>query len=454
MTMEKIKLIFVGAILSVIAVLSGCSKEQSVTAPVDNTVVNLRLDEALMEKAYVRLTHNGARGDYWYYMITTDLESDAAVLLNGYIASILESEGELMGNVGVNKNITFTDLSAKTDYRVIASRISETGDLIGNVAELCFVTMRDPDVFELYSAWEIDYKERKVVMEPYSENEIFDCKVSDEASEETYIPCLLTKEDFKNAYGSNLRRCFEDYVAYKNLMNVKWANEVTAQSSEFVQDRLRHGEYVLFMIGVDSKGDLTGYYAMTNCTIAQETPSDAYRKWLGQWRVSGKYNGVNLSYDVEISPDENNMYYRLYGWESLTATDYFESLPELLPILLYFDKATGDAYVISEQLPDMEEKALADFYDFYLFGAINYGGNMVTVDIPNLRLARMTLVDDNHANVYPENFIFDDGSEVYETPFLYFCYIYTSAINSHMTYVPVTTDMKVPAIENMRFERL
>ena len=52
MTMEKIKLIFVGAILSVIAVLSGCSKEQSVTAPVDNTVVNLRLDEALMEKFF------------------------------------------------------------------------------------------------------------------------------------------------------------------------------------------------------------------------------------------------------------------------------------------------------------------------------------------------------------------------------------------------------------------
>lgn len=455
MTMEKIKLIFVGAILSVIAILSGCAKEEASTTPVDNTVVNLRLDEALMEKAYVRLTHNGASGDFWYYMITTDLESDAAALLNGYIASILESEGELLGNVGVNKNITFTDLSARTDYRVIASRISETGELIGNVAELCFVTKRDPSVFELYDAWEITYKERKLVTDPYSETEVFECKVTDEKSQETYIPCLLSKEDFKNAYGNNHRKCFEDYIDYRNQLNVKWVNEVTAETSEFLQDRLRHGDYIVFMIGVDANGELTGYYAQKNCTIAQETATTAYRRWLGDWKLSGTYNGVNVSYEVEISPDENNMYYRMYGWESLTALDYFANIPDDLPILLYFDKVTGDAYVISEALPDFSDNAaLADFYDFYLFGAISYNGTTTVVDIPNLRLARLTLVDDNHANAYPENFIYDNGSEVIETPFLYFCYIYTDALTSYMSYIPVTTDMKVPAIANMRLERL
>lgn len=455
MIMDKIKLTFAGAILCVIALLSGCSDDNKISeGSVDNAVVNLRLDEAFQEKAFVRLTHNGSRSDYWYYMITTDLESDAAALLNGYIANILEEEGQLLGNVGVNKNITFTDLAARTDYRVIASRINEAGEIIGNVAQLCFVTKRDPAVFEVYDAWQISYKERKFVAEPYSETEIFECKVTDAESEQTYIPCLLSKDDFKRAYGNDHRKCFEDYIEYRNMMNVKWTKEVKTQTSEFVQDRLRHGDYIVFMIGVDTEGELTGYYAQKNCKIEQETPMDTFKKWMGQWKITGMYNGVSVSYDVNIDADENNMYLRLRGWESLTAMDYFASVPEELPILLYFDKITGDVYVVSEELPDFSDNAaLADFYDFFLYGSVDYNGTVTVIDIPNLRLARMSLVDDDHANVYAENFIYDNGSDVIETPFLYFCYIYTEGITGYTYYSPVTVDMKVPSIETMRLER-
>ena len=437
----------------VMAVVSGCSKDPVSSEVVDNTLVNLRLDDVFQEKVYVRLTHNGDRGDYWYYMITTDLNTDADLLLNERIADDLEDDGELVGNVGVNKNITFDGLAAKTDYRVIASRISPMGEILGNVAELTFVTLRDPDVFEVYPGWQITYKERKLVENPYSETEVFECKVTDEGSEETYIPCILTKEDFRSAYGNNLRRCFEDYIAYRNLSNVKWAKEVTSVDSEFLQDRLRHGDYVLFMIGVNESGELTGYYSKTEYTLAQETPSSSFLAWVGNWKLTGMYQGKSVSYDVEIASEENNLYYRMYGWESITTEDYFEAVPEILPIQLFFEKSTGDVYVISEEHPDLDTQALAEFYNFYLFGVINYNGSLMNVDIPNLRLARFHLVDSNHATATPEKFIFDSYGEMMEEPFVCFSYIYTSAINNFMTYIPVSTDMKVPSIESIKLER-
>lgn len=451
--MKQLKLTITLTLLSLLTFIVGCTEEKIGLDSSDEVTVNLRLDEALMEKAYVRFLHNGSREDYWYYMCTEDLETDAELLLNAHIADVLESEGELLGNVGVNKSIMLTGLSPKTDYRVIAARISHTGEIVGNVAELNFVTKRDPDVFEVYPAWEITYKERK--LEGDVENEIFSCKVSDKDSKETYIPCLISESDFKNGYKSDLRTCFEDYTAYLAYENVKWASKATDVDSEFVQDRLMSGNYILFMIGVTTEGELTGYYSRTDFPLAQEPATEAYDAWVGRWELSGKYQGIDIAYEVEISPEENNLYYRMYGWEAISIDSIFEFLPEEMPLKLYFEKATGAVYVISEELPDMNSVALADFYNFYLFGAIDYNGNPMYVDIPNLRLAKFSFITDDYATAASEKFRFDDGSgEIVEYTFLHFNYLYTSLINSHMSYNPATVDSKVPSIQSMSLRRL
>lgn len=448
--MRTTKLTFAGIILFFMALLSGCTEDTIKTETADEVSVKLRLDETLQEKAYVRLTHNGSRGDYWYYIVTEDLDTDAKLLLNAELAAELETSGQIEGNVGTNKSIALTGLKARTDYRVIASRISSQGEIVGEVAELCFVTLRDPDVFEVYESWSISYKERKVEQEPYYETEVFDCKVAGDTAQ-TYIPCLLTKEDFQSAYGGNIRRCFEDYVAYLNLSNVKWPNEVRKQDSEFLQDRLRHGDYILFMIGVDETGELTGYYTRTDCKIQQEQPVEEYNAWIGNWVLSGEYQGTKISYDVEIAPDENNLYYKMYGWERLTALDYFEALPDMLPIQLYFYRPTGNVYVVSEALPDLEDPTLAEFYDFFFYGCVEVDGEVIVVDADNYSMARFTMTDADHASVTPEMFPFQYNGAVYERPFLYFGYFYTSAL--YGGYTPVTTDMMVPAISTMKLVR-
>lgn len=443
-------------VLCFVCGLVGCTEKVDSDMAVDNTVLDLRLDEVFQEKAYVRLTHDGSQEDYWYYMLTRDLTSDARTLFEQEVGKIIGEEGRLVGNVGTNRNLTFEQLDAKTAYRVIAARLLSDGSITGNVAELDFVTLRDPDVFEQHPAWSISYKERRISAEdPDEESEIIGCTVSDEESEDTYVPCLLTKKDFQEAYGGNLRKCFEDYVAFRNLENVKWPNVLRNASCEHVEDRLRHGDYILFMIGVDSEGGLTGWYAMTECTIAQETATDAYRKWVGRWTLSGTNNGNRISYSVEISPDENNLYYRMSGYESTSATDYMTGVPTELPVLLYFEKSTGDAYVVSEALGDLSDPTLADFYDFFLYGCveIEYEGVMtsVPVDVSNLKIARFSLSGDSYASVTPEIFSFDLNGVHYDAPFIYFNYSYTSALYSGL--VPVTADSAVPYISTMTLAR-
>lgn len=451
---KHFSLLSVIVFFSSLVVFSGCVKDIDQEVSEDLVQVSLRLDQAFQEKAYVRLYHDGSQDDYWFYLVTEDLETEAGILLAEEIAESLAATGEIVGNVGTNKNITIDNLDAKTEYRVIAARILPDGSVTGNVAELVFKTLRNPDVFEVHPSWSIQYKERRVAEDdPNLETEVFLCSVGE--SEDTYVPCLLSVQDYEAAYGGDLRRCFEDYVAFRNLEHVKWPNVVVNGSCEHIEDRLRHGDYILFMIGIDASGELTGYYAKTECTIAQETATDAYRRWVGKWTVVGYCGEQKITYSLDISPEENNLYYRMSGWESTSAADYFAALPQERPILLYFEKSSGDVYVVSEAFKDFEDPAMADFYDFFLYGCveIDYYGVMteVPVDIENLRIARFSLLGDNLAQVEPETFSFDLNGVHYDAKFLYFNYSYISALYSGL--VPVTTDSVVPRISTMRLER-
>lgn len=440
--------------LCAIVPLSGCSGNLETETIEDEIVVSLRLDQVFQEKVYVRLNHDGSQEDFWFYLVTEDMFTEAEELLKEYLESKIDEDGEIVGNVGTNRNISIDGLQPKTTYRIMASRVLPEGKMTGNVAELSFTTLRDPDVFESHPSWNMQYKERRVSEDdPDIESEVFTCHAGD--SEDTYVPCLLSKADFERSYGSNLRACFEDYIAFRNLEHVKWAEEVRSESCEHIEDRLRHGDYILFMIGIDADGELTGYYSMTECKIAQEAATDEYRRWLGQWTVVGSCGDRRIRYELEISPDENNLYYRMSGWESTSATDYFKNLPEELPILLYFEKTSGDVYVVSEAFDDLEDPVMADFYDFFLYGCveIDYNGQMteVPVDVENLRIARFSLIGENLAQVTPEIFSFDLNGTHYDAPFRYFNYSYVSMMYAGL--VPVTADSVVPRIDTMRLER-
>lgn len=444
------------ALICAVVSLYSCSDMKSELEVTEDVVFGLRVDEIQIDKAYIRFTHDGSQDDFWSYLVTEDMTTDGAELLNKQLSEELDGTEKIVANVGVNKSIRIEDLEAKTSYRVVASRISEAGDLVGNLAELTFTTLRDPDVFEKHPDWTIVYKER-VGSEgnPNLKLEVFSCIVDGEESTDTYVPVVISKDDFVKDCGSSIRTCFESYVYYlDNTENVHWPDEVTSASTEFSQDRLRHGDYMLFMVGVDTLGTLTGYYAQTEYNLAQEEMTDEYKKWLGDWVILGKsMEETEIRYDVKIEADENNLFYRMSGWESTTAADYFidpVALPTQLPIQLYFEGEK--VYFVSEALKEVSDFNISEMYDFYFYGCVMMGESLMPIDIPNLKIASLKFTDDSHAAITPEIFKFEMDGFQYELTFVLFEYSYKSMLYDGL--VPVTYDSMVPLIETMEFIKM
>lgn len=142
----------------------------------------------------------------------------------------------------------------------------------------------------------------------------------------------------------------------------------------------------------------------------------------------------------------------MYGWESTTAGAGLENIPEDLPILLYFEKSTGDMYVVSEAMKDLDNQALADLYEFYLFGCIkiDYNGTMtdVPVDTPYLKIARFTMSADGRATARPLRLSLEAYGIKEEAEFIYFNYSY-SMVGIYNGLIPVTMDAAVPRISSL-----
>ena len=423
----------------------------------DGVTISLRVDAVGQDNVEIRLTHNGSGEDYWYCMNSDNLTAEASAILERELRTLLREDEEIEANVGINKYLVFKNLKANTKYRAIAARIDVYGRIVGNVAEVTYQTMRDPAVFEEIGYWNMSYKKRRPASEDAeteSEFDVFECKVSDNDTTETFVPVIVSKSDFQEVYGGDVRRCFEDYVEFRNSENFKWRNKVSNKSCEYEQERLRSGDYWMFMMGVTKDGVLTGYYSRNSLTLEQEQQTLDYAKWLGVWRLSEKVpSAESIEYMVTINADENNLYLRMTGWENTSKVEEpLRGYLERLPVLLYFEKATGDIFVVSEELADLSTEVEAQFYDFYLYGLVYMGAELSLINLPNIRLARMSMDVNGNVTVTPEKFTYTEDGKAMTARFESFCYTYTTTLWPSLT--PMTPDIKVIEIDNLKMEKL
>jgi hypothetical protein len=172
------------------------------------------------------------------------------------------------------------------------------------------------------------------------------------------------------------------------------------------------------MIGIDSEGELTGYYQKLELTIKQEVATDAYNRWLGTWQVSK--DGESL-FQIDILPSENNMWYYMSGWESNNVYGYDTTDPALMPEL-FFDKETGEMCFISQYVNTMVSTSEA--YDFYFSGTFTYGSTYVLgSEVLNYRMADADFMDSTYktVKVEPCNFVTQGLSFPIES----ICYMYS-----------------------------
>lgn len=388
----------------------GCEQPNPAEENVNSTGVEILLDidKVTLGSANVRVRHTGPADMAWVYLITSDLETPATVLLEEKLASDRELTGEVVAYNGTNKSIAVDNLNPKSHYRFICQTIDiQTSMTTGSPSEIVFRTRRDPSVFEKNENWTIEVGDRVVsnVDKQEYDNFILDCN-----DDESYVLVPLKVVDYEFYYNNDMQAFFEDYVASYGYEtgDSKWKDVVKSGDMTWPEQRLRSGEWLVFMIGLDSEGELTGYYQKMELTIEQEVATEEYNRWLGTWDVYSK-DGIKM-FQIKVLPSENNMWYYLSGWESENVYHYDTTDPALMAEL-YFDRETGEMCFISQYLNTMIDDAGS--YDFYFSGTFTYGNTYVLgSEVLNYRMADAMFTDDSYtsARVDANNFVSVQGA--------------------------------------------
>ena len=379
-------------------------------APVKQTVeqnvsIVLTVDKTSLETADIRVRHDGLNDISWVYLNTSDLETDADELIDSAVNHELAVTGQLLVEKGNNKSVRISGLAPKTYYRLIVKLVDEQGKTIGKAQQMVFRTNRNLDVFEVNENWNVVYDSRTQGVDAGSSEVIefdnFKCTSTDN---EPYILAVIKKADYdsfvKNPdHKLKLRTFFEEYVASSGVEvgSAEWKKIIETGNCTWQEQRLRCGNWYLFMVGVDAEGELTGLYKQVECVIPEEEATDEYNKWLGTWEVSAYDNGVPVSFNLTILKSEANMWYYSIGWEP---NNVYGVDPADLPVELFFDKTTGKVYLVSQYVATAVDLS-GEVMDFYMYGVFPYGGASTYLDTLNNKLAEfsMTSSDNKTATV-------------------------------------------------------
>lgn len=360
----------------------------TVQGDVDSSVVEdikfiLREDAIELNSAAIRVRHNASADVMWVYMQTEDLESDADVLIAERVENEYQFTEQIVAHQGNNKSVHLNGLEAKMRYRIIVKAIDEDGKLYGQAASLIFKTRRNPDLWEVNDNWTLtrnDERTAKVITgtTELQEYENFECVSKDQ---ESYIILTLTKADFQNykkaeGHKDVKRTLFEDYYADFIKTN-DYKSNILKGNKTWYEERLRSGDYVVFMIGLDEDNELSGLYKQFNITIEPEQPTEDYNKWIGWWEISFP-NGAK-PWNIYIDDLDANMWFTSVGWEP----EYVVTDVTNMPLKLYFSKSTGDVYIVSQEVASGNDGSTV-----YYYGTFPYGTYQTVLDYEDVRVAK------------------------------------------------------------------
>lgn len=343
----------------------------------------LKEDVVDLNSASIRIKHNGSVDAMWVHMQTSDLVTDADALIAERVSNEYLYTEQIVARKGNNISLAFNGLEAKQRYRIIVKAIDADGKLYGKAASLTFKTRRNPDVWEVNDNWTLTRKpERtsKVIAGSAEEQEYenFDCKSKDQ---ESYMVLTLSMSDFQNykkaeGHKDVKRTLFEDYYADFIKQN-DYKSQILRGDQVWTEERLRSGEYVTFMVGLDEENELSGLYRQFNITIEPEEPTAEYDRWKGWWEIS--FGNDAKPWHVYIDELDPNMWLSSIGWEPECIVEDVTNMP----LKLYYSKSTGDMYVVSQEVATG-----SDGSTIYYYGTFPYGTYQTVLDYENVRVAK------------------------------------------------------------------
>ena len=292
----------------------------------EDLTFTLEVTEVEIDKAKVKVEHNGTTKDTWYAFATTDTDVNAAI--NAKVAE-LKADGDKI--VGLKKNtsttITVRSLEQDTDYTFIAFGITPEGELYGTAASTTFKTEKEevvpptppaPEGMTVNPNWTVTYigdyeeggkvYENVVVVETTDTNPFFVTAWPVDYYEELGIEAIVEAEiqDWEEMLAQHPGATWADIV---------YSESVLAQVSI---DPEYGTKWYAMAIGCDTNGKATGLYALSevidleNLGGEEEEPTAEYAAWLGDWTFTGA-NGV--AFNVTMKQGKANQTYKLAGWE-------------------------------------------------------------------------------------------------------------------------------------------
>lgn len=234
-----------------------------------------------------------------------------------------------------------------------------------------------------------------------------------------YIVRMIHPEDLINVYADDLSAFFT-YEAEKLLADAQadginfwqYTGEVfDSKITDIYFNRMRSGTWMAFLIELDKSCTATGDYAKTTVTLQQETATEAFSKWLGNWRTS---NG-QVGFDLTIRSIDNNFIYRIDGWECGSAVS-FQMDQEYLEG--EFWAPDGRLYITSQYLGSYDD---ADFgygtVDELFLGNIMESGNVTVITDEGIDLAAMVPQGSDTAELQPMGVTVNTANGSYDTTF-------------------------------------
>lgn len=397
----------------------------------------LKEDHIELTAADIRIKHNGGTDLMWVYMYTDDLLSDADALIDERVNSEYVYTEQIVAHQGNNKSLHLKGLSVKTSYRFIVKAINKAGKLYGKAESLTFKTRRDPNDWKTNDNWGLQLMERTSGTKDGMMVEYENYQCSSEDSESYTVLILPEYEWSQYAKGEEekirLRTLFEDY--HKDFLKQKdYSKNIYKGNRLYKEERRKSGDYVVFMIGLDEENELSGLYSKFEVEIEAETElAQSYKYWTGLWEISFTDEG-HKPWNVVIDVDDPNMWFTSYGWEP----ERIYAQEDVLLLDLYYDKFTGKAYLISQEVALGDDGKSRICY----YGAFPYGTSNMLVDYENLRIAEFVVIDDKEAKIRPLGATLDGVGEITFSYGLFYINYATSSTAASFSIPSFPWDMK------------
>lgn len=169
--------------------------------------------------------------------------------------------------------------------------------------------------------------------------------VSGVSAGDLYYPGYISKADFDEIDGSDIEAYIERTISNEESMmeiaamfgaGYTWEDVLFSGSGDLYLESgaLEAGvEYYAVIFGMDTDGNSTGYYAMSELFVPdeRETASEEYSKWIGTWNAVGSDGVANTLEITELVP---NLSYSVAGWQ-------FKISDGMPPITAQYDEASG-----------------------------------------------------------------------------------------------------------------